>query len=192
MTTGIPLISDIRPKNDADFGVVEDTYVIGGFRRVDTLVERDAIPTLRRKEGMFVFVNEDGTLYFLDGGIGNGNWAEHSGGGGGGGLTAGVHKSLRQLIHLADNDGPMEGFASGSFFEELPDNSPFPTTRIWWTSPLKTSKIVENDVTYSGPFVATDIWKVYDTDGTTVLATLTDTYDYTTSIITPKINRTVA
>jgi hypothetical protein len=83
MTTGIPLISDIRPKNDAPFGVVEDKYFIGGFRRVDTLEERDEITEGRRRVGMLVSVVEDGKVYRLEGGIENANWVEFGAGGAG-------------------------------------------------------------------------------------------------------------
>lgn len=89
------------------------------------------------------------------------------------------HAALRQLIHLADNDGPFEGFASGAYEETLPLGSAFPTSITWWTSSAKTHKIVENTVTYNLNFtIATDTWKSYDTDGSTVLATFTDTFTY--------------
>lgn len=74
-TVGIDLISDIRPKNDADHGVVQDQYLVGGFRRVQDQTERNAIPTLRREEGMFVYVIDDDQLWKLVGGILNSNWA---------------------------------------------------------------------------------------------------------------------
>jgi hypothetical protein len=98
---------------------------------------------------------------------------------GGSGITATQHKTLRQLIHLAEEGGPFEGFASGAYQETLPSSSPFPTSIIWWTSAAKTSKIVEETVTYnSNKTINSDEWKVYDTDGSTVLATVTDVVSY--------------
>lgn len=95
------------------------------------------------------------------------------------GLSESAHKTLRQLIHLADEGGPFEGFTSGAYQETLPTSNPFPTSVIWWTSSAKTSKIVEEIITYNGnKTIATDQWKVYDTDGSTVLATVTDAITY--------------
>jgi hypothetical protein len=89
------------------------------------------------------------------------------------------HRTLRQLVHLAEEGGPFEGFTSGAYQETLPSASPFPTSVIWWTSSAKTAKIVEETITYnSNKTIATDQWKVYDVDGTTVLATVTDTISY--------------
>ena len=85
---------------------------------------------------------------------------------------------LRQLIHFIDS-GPAEGFVSGAFQEILPAADPFPTSYIWWTSAAKTAKIVELTLTRNvtkTPNVET--WKIYDTDGTTVLATVADTWTY--------------
>jgi len=97
----------------------------------------------------------------------------------GSGITEVQHKTLRQLIHLADGGGPFEGFTSGAYLETLPSANPFPTSFIWWEDNTKTKKIVEETVTYnSNKTIATDAWKVYDTDGTTVLATVTDTISY--------------
>jgi len=95
-----------------------------------------------------------------------------------GGLTETQHKTLRQLIHLAEEGGPFEGFASGAYQETLPSANPFPTSIIWWTSAAKTNKIVEETVTYnSNKTINTDQWKVYDATGT-LLATVTDTVSY--------------
>jgi hypothetical protein len=89
------------------------------------------------------------------------------------------HDSIRRLVHLADGGGPFEGFASGTYREILPGSNPFPTSIIWWTSPVKTQKIVEKLITYnSNKTPATIQWKSYDTDGSTVLITITDTIVY--------------
>lgn len=110
---------------------------------------------------------------------------------GGSGISEAQHKTLRQLIHFIDS-GPAEGFASGAYLEILPSGNPFPTSEIWYTSAAKTDKIVELSTTYnSNKTIATEVWRVYDTDGSTVLATITDTYAYSGVIITD-ITRTIA
>lgn len=97
----------------------------------------------------------------------------------GSGMSENQHKTLRQLVHLADEGGPFEGFASGAFQEILPSADPFPTSFIWWTSAAKTHKIVELALTRnSNKTVNTEQWKAYDTDGSTVLVTVTDTLSY--------------
>lgn len=93
------------------------------------------------------------------------------------GITAAQHKTLRQLIHFIDH-GPAGGFTSGAFKETLP-SGPFPTSVIWWTSAAKTAKIVEKTITWTGSNPTTIQWKMYDTDGTTVLETVTDAISYT-------------
>jgi hypothetical protein len=84
------------------------------------------------------------------------------------------HAALRQLIHFIDN-GPAEGFASA--YRENTGGA-FPSSVIWWTSPAKVSKIVEKNITYTGAFPTSFEWKMYDTDGSTVLAVVTDTITY--------------
>ncbi len=99
--------------------------------------------------------------------------------GAGDGITETEHATLRQLAHLAEEGGPWETFASGVFQEALPFGDAFPTTITWWESAAKLKKIVEEVITYTGSKqVATDQWKVYEEDGTTVRASFTDTYSY--------------
>ena len=95
-------------------------------------------------------------------------------------LTEATHKTLRQLIHLADGaGGPFEGFTSGAYRETTPTANPFPTGIIWYDDVTKTKKIVEKTITYNpGRSINTLQWKVYDTDGVTVLSTVTDTIAY--------------
>jgi hypothetical protein len=97
----------------------------------------------------------------------------------GGGISEAAHKTLRQLIHLAEEGGPFEGFASGAFQEILPSANPFPTSFIWWTSNAKTHKIVELTLVYNAnKTINTEQWKAYDLDGNTILVTVTDTWTY--------------
>lgn len=92
-----------------------------------------------------------------------------------GGLTEEGHKVLRQLIHFIDN-GPAEGFTTGAYREMT--GTVFPTAVIWWESSSKLKKIVEKTITWTGVNPTTIEWEVYDTDGSTVLATVTDTITY--------------
>jgi hypothetical protein len=109
----------------------------------------------------------------------------------GGGITATQHKALRHLIHFID-DGPAEGFASGAYREILPFAGPFPTSYVWWTSAAKTAKIVELSITYNvNKTPSTEQWKMYDTDGSTVLATVTDAITYSGVFETSR-TRTIA
>lgn len=94
---------------------------------------------------------------------------------GAGGLTESGHRTLRQLIHFID-DGPAEGFASGAYKETT--GTIFPTAEVWWESNSKLKKIVSLDTTWTGVNITQEIWKVYDTDGSTVLATVTDAISY--------------
>ena len=90
---------------------------------------------------------------------------------GGSGISEAAHKTLRQLIHFIDN-GPAEGFASGAYREVT--GTVFPSAVIWYDDNTKAKKIVEKNITYTGSFPTTIEWKVYDADGSTVLATVTD------------------
>lgn len=108
----------------------------------------------------------------------------------GGGISEAQHKVLRQLIHFID-DGPAGGFLSGAYKETLPAASPFPTSEIWWESSSKLKKIVELTITWSGATPTTEEWKVYDTDGATVLTTVTDSISYS-GIFETSRTRTIA
>lgn len=105
-------------------------------------------------------------------------------------VTLEKHKTLRQLIHFIE-EGPAEGFASGAYKETLPTGSPFPTSVTWYESSGKAKKIVERLVTWTGTLVTTDQWKIYDTDGTTVLWIVTDTISYS-GIFESTRTRTIA
>lgn len=97
-----------------------------------------------------------------------------------GNLTTEAHKYVRQLIHLADGvGGPFEGFSSGAFRETLPLGSIFPTSIIWYNDNLKVNKIVEKTISYNtNKTVSLVTWKVYATDGTTILSTVSDSPTY--------------
>lgn len=108
-------------------------------------------------------------------------------------VTEIIHAALRQLVHLADGvGGPWEAWASGSYREILPAASVFPTSIIWWTDNTKTKKIVAKSLTYTASKMpATIQWAAYDSDGLTVIATVTDTMTYSSSIFETSRTRTV-
>jgi hypothetical protein len=94
-------------------------------------------------------------------------------------VTVNTHKGLRQLIHLADGGGPYESFGPALYREITPTASPFPTSVIWYTDATKTYKILEENYVYNpNKTISTITWKVYDTDGTTILVTAVDTINY--------------
>lgn len=102
-----------------------------------------------------------------------------------------TNTDLRQFTRLAQADGPYEGFASGAFEETLPAGVPFPTSVTWWTSAAKTTKIMETAITWNAnSTVSTTVTTMYDTDGITVLSTVTDTYAYSGVFLTSR-TRTV-
>lgn len=92
---------------------------------------------------------------------------------GGSGLSESAHRALLQLIHFID-EGPAEGFASGA--TKTVTGTVFPTQVLWKRADA--TKLVQQDITWTGVVPTTVEWKMYDTDGTTVLATVTDTVTY--------------
>lgn len=107
---------------------------------------------------------------------------------GGSGVTEAQHRTLRQLIHFID-EGPAEGFASGAY--RVTTGTVFPTAITWWTDNSLTDKIVEKLITWTGAFPTQIQWKMYDVDGSTVLATVTDAISYSGPFETSR-TRTIA
>ena len=102
-------------------------------------------------------------------------------------ITEQQHKTLRQLIHLADGQGgPYEGFTSGAYRETL--GGAFPTSVTWYENATKAKKYVDKVITYTGTRqIDTVTWHVYDTDGVTVLATVSDAVAYSTFFETSRV-----
>jgi hypothetical protein len=96
---------------------------------------------------------------------------------GGSGLTEGQHKALRQLIHFLP-EGPGPGWGSGSNYKETIYDGIKPTAEIWWETSSKLKKIFSVDTAYTGIKPSTETFKVYDTDGSTVLAQAIDSITY--------------
>jgi len=89
------------------------------------------------------------------------------------GLSETSHRSLLQLIHFIDN-GPAEGFTTGA--TRTTTGTVFPSQILWRRADA--TKLVEKNITWTGVLPTTIQWKIYDADGTTVLATVTDTISY--------------
>ena len=62
----------VAPTDSADtYPSHSEEYGKGGYRSVDTLTDRDAIPAARRKAGMVVKVLSNKMEYILGAGLGN-------------------------------------------------------------------------------------------------------------------------
>jgi hypothetical protein len=140
----------------------------------------DRFPGEREDEGMKLDVGsvhptQNGEVFYIDG-VGFKFFEEGVEVGlSGTGISEATHRTLRQLIHLADGDGPYEGFASGAYKETT--GTVFPTAVIWWESSAKLKKVVEKLITWTGAFPTTIAWKAYDAAGS-LLVTVTDTVSY--------------
>jgi hypothetical protein len=92
---------------------------------------------------------------------------------GGGALTPSNHKTLDQLVHNIAETSYEEYIRSGNQVTDI----------IIWTDSGKTTKIREENFTYSAGKISTIVTKQYD--GAGVLAeTLTDTYNFTGNQLT--------
>lgn len=93
-------------------------------------------------------------------------------------VTRGLIETDRRMI-LLDGGGPFEGYPA-AFRECLMHRKVFPSASIWYTDATKTSRIFEQELIYLGKSIVPtqSIRRVYDVDGTTVLATATDTIFY--------------
>lgn len=55
----VEIISELKQKNGQGFPIVDANNVKGGFYQVGTIEERDAIPSVRKRDGMLCFVKND-------------------------------------------------------------------------------------------------------------------------------------
>ena len=99
----IEIIDTLGQKNNGEFPLVDSNDIKGGFYQVDTVNERDLIPSVRRKEGMLCAVKND-KVYQLVGGIGNEYWVVFNAGSGGG--FSGDYNDLtnKPIIPVVDVD----------------------------------------------------------------------------------------
>ena len=52
----VEIISELRQKNGQGFPIVDTNNIKGGFYQVDTIADRDAIPDIRKMDGILFFV----------------------------------------------------------------------------------------------------------------------------------------
>lgn len=73
----VRLTGFIAPTDSSDtYPVTDPKWGLGGLRKVANITERDAISSLRRELGMFVYVIEEDTYYTLKTGLNNSDWEE--------------------------------------------------------------------------------------------------------------------
>lgn len=94
------------------------------------------------------------------------------------GISEAQHRTLLQLIHFID-EGPAEGFTSGA--TKTVTGGFFPTLIEWKRQDA--TLLLEKIITRSGGGATLIkptpvVWKIYDTDGSTVLATISDAVAY--------------
>jgi len=75
---GVVIADHLNTIGVASYPTHLDSLQRGGFRVVSTIVERNAITSLRRKVGMWVYVTDSLKIYSLAGGITNSDWSELS------------------------------------------------------------------------------------------------------------------
>ncbi len=98
------------------------------------------------------------------------------------------HKTLKHLIHFI-NDGPGDGFFSSTFKET--SGIPFIDRITWWDSSLKQNRIFQTEFTRSlNKTTTTRSYKMYDTDGFTILSKATDVITFVSGIFEQSRTRT--
>jgi hypothetical protein len=153
---------------------------------------KDQTNTFTATQNISGNLNVTGTIsgaYF----VGDGSQLLNLPGGPGGGVNASqvsgaITSSMTKLMNYI-NFGPAEGY-SGSYFEVGPTNSLFATASIWYLNNTKTFKIYEENYTYNGVKVSSINYKLYDSDGSTILRQATDTITYAGVLVT-SISRSI-
>lgn len=95
-------------------------------------------------------------------------------------VSGALTPTSRDLIILADSDGPFEGYLSGTERTTTYHRNIFPSSSIWYSDASKTGKIMEVWKTYpiSGVNPSSVTYRSYETDGVTIRATVIDTIAY--------------
>lgn len=94
----------------------------------------------------------------------------------GGMVTTSSHKALTDLIHYIDG-GPVYG-PGPYYYVQTPLGSLSPTTGAWYTNVASNKKVVEQNIVWNGAYMSQSIWKVYASDGVTVVGQITDNFTY--------------
>lgn len=88
------------------------------------------------------------------------------------------HKTFRHLIHFI-NEGPGDGFYANPFREIESDTSgKFTKRETWWSDSNKTIRLYQTEVTRSGIYPMTQKYKMYASDGITILNQAVDVISY--------------
>lgn len=109
----VPVTGFIAPTESGDTHPTHsEEYGRGGYRSVDSIMDRDAIPNARRTEGMLVYVKQPiDKTYKLKGGTRNANWSLESSStvvidnSGSGELTA---EQIEVLLNRENHNGQQE------------------------------------------------------------------------------------
>ena len=172
----IELISQIIPKAGGSFPILEDIHLQGSLQIRATIVDRDAIPTLNRKEGMLVYVLADGQTYRLSGGLTNAFWVIDQTFNGGNGIAI-ANSSIS--IDLAAISGLQ--FVNGQLLLNLSPS--FSLDAITGALTLAPNSISVGNIQYSNVlFEALTSTGVLDANGNTTFQLMS------APIIDPKIN----
>jgi hypothetical protein len=113
----IEIISQLKPKNNQTFGLVDANDIIGGYIQVETISDMEAfLSTNKLKEGMLCYVktvSDTNHMYMYK----NGTWGVYSGGSGG---STGLQ--MKVVDHLSDlNDSDLEIKGQVVFVNETSD-----------------------------------------------------------------------
>lgn len=81
------------------YPITDSLYNLGGHREVNTILERDSITMLRRREGMTCYVSETKKNYQLINGISNDSWVEV-----GSNQTQDINDNFKYILQQSDSD----------------------------------------------------------------------------------------
>lgn len=159
-----------------------DEIVLGETASVLTGTSDPSTANVQRPQGS-LYLRQTGEAWVKTGSISN-QWTKLEAGSG---ITAAEHEDILQLIHFID-EGPANGFTSGA--TKTVTGTVFPTEELWKRQ--DTTALVRKSITWTNAVPTQIQWKLYDTDGTTVLATVTDTISYTSNIFESSRSRAIA
>jgi hypothetical protein len=93
------------------------------------------------------------------------------------------HETLKQLIHLSDDEGPRGSQWSNNLFKDTDSASAFPSGTIWWVDSSRAKRIVDSTITRNSAQLPVTIqWRAYAADGVTVVESYTDVIVYVNGV----------
>ncbi len=112
----IKLVGNITTNGVASYPTHIDSLGRGGYMSLPTIADRDAIPNLRRKYGMLVFVQADGKIYKLNAPtLTNADWVELSLGSSGSQYTDALARSATSLTVTGSSGAATYSSTTGVF-----------------------------------------------------------------------------